>query len=398
VRKTDAAGSTALVRPRAVVVGALPGPRVRERLRAIMDLETVGLAEAGPTLLSQPLDVLLLDGSLPTPALARLVAGLAPPRGADPRPAVLVVSQQGRRARLETALSGHVDDYVNAGLGDGEVLERVRAALRVRGYLAELSRKNVELAALYDRVEAMAHRMAEELRLAANVQRSLLPPPLHHPCIDVAREFMPFREIGGDFYDLVPLSNTRLALGIGDVMGKGVPAALLAANLKACVRAQLQSGDVRSEDLVGRVGSLFREVSPKGLFATLFFWIFDLERGSLEYVNAGHDYPFLVRPNGTVRDLVEGGPVLGLLEHAQYERGSVVVETDDLFVFYSDGVTDRGNGDGESYGVERLKEAARRCRADAARIVLYTLLGEVQGWSGGTPAEDDMTLVVAKLR
>jgi phosphoserine phosphatase RsbU/P len=182
------------------------------------------------------------------------------------------------------------------------------------------------------------------------------------------------------------------------VMGKGVPAALMAANLKASVRAQVQGGDTAPEDVTRRVNRLFWDVTPQGLFCSLFFAVFDLQRGVLEYVNAGHHYPFLVRRDGRILDLVEGGTVVGLAEDSLYRRGTARLEPDDLVVFYSDGVTDRGSAEGELYGVERLKEAALRSRADTARIVLYSLLGDVQGWSAGTPAEDDSTLIVAKFR
>jgi sigma-B regulation protein RsbU (phosphoserine phosphatase) len=181
-------------------------------------------------------------------------------------------------------------------------------------------------------------------------------------------------------------------------MGKGVPAALLAANLKACLRGQLQSGVATPQEVVTGVNRLFWEVSPQGLFASLFFGVFDLRRGVLEYVNAGHDYPFQIGPEGSSVDLVTGGTVLGLMEHARYESGQVRLSSGDRVVFYSDGVTDRANRDGEAYGVERLKQVASRVRGDRARLALYTLLGEVQGWSGGQPADDDMTLVVARIK
>jgi sigma-B regulation protein RsbU (phosphoserine phosphatase) len=214
----------------------------------------------------------------------------------------------------------------------------------------------------------------------------------------VASEFMPVREIGGDYFDLLPLEAGRMALAIGDVMGKGVPAALLAANLKACLRAQVQAGGVAPEQTITRVNRLFWDVTPKGLFASLFFGVFDFEAGVFEYVNAGHDHPLLLRRDGGSFDLGTGGTVLGLVEGSSYERGRARFERDDLFVFFSDGLTDRANGNGDMYGVDRLREAAGRSRRDPARIVLYTLLGEVQGWSDGTPPEDDATLIVAKAR
>jgi sigma-B regulation protein RsbU (phosphoserine phosphatase) len=263
--------------------------------------------------------------------------------------------------------------------------------------LDELSRKNAELSELTARLEAISRRMSDELRLAANIQRSLLPPPFHHPRFELAREFLPFRELGGDYFDLVPLSANRFALAIGDVMGKGVSAALLSSNLKACLRAHLQTGEVPAEEMVSRVNRLFHEVTPKGLFASLFFGVLDVETGVLQFANAGHDYPFVVSPSGAIRDLTEGGTVLGLLPDSRYERGRVEVGQEDLLVFYSDGVTDRMNGVGEPFGLSRLKEAASRALQDPARIALYTLLGEVQAWSAGPP-EDDLTLVVARLR
>jgi sigma-B regulation protein RsbU (phosphoserine phosphatase) len=269
-------------------------------------------------------------------------------------------------------------------------------ALRTRSYLEELSRKNVELEELYARVGTMARRMGEELRLASHVQRSLLPPPLHHGSLDLASEFMPVREIGGDYFDVLPLEAGRLAIAIGDVMGKGVPAALLAANLKACLRAQVQAGGVAPEQTITRVNRLFWDVTPKGLFASLFFGVFDFQSGLFEYVNAGHDHPLLVHVSGEALDLGTGGTVLGLVEDSTYERGRVRFARDDLFVFFSDGLTDRANGRGEMYGSDRLRDAALRSRRDPARIVLYTLLGEVQGWSNGTLPEDDTTLIVAK--
>jgi phosphoserine phosphatase RsbU/P len=271
-------------------------------------------------------------------------------------------------------------------------------ASALQGALAELARKNAEIESLSARLEGMAGRMAEELRLASRIQRTLLPAPLAHPRLDLAAEFLPAREIGGDYYDAILLERGRLALALGDVMGKGVPAALLAANLKACLRAHVQAGAPAPAEILVRVNRLFRDVTPKGLFATLFFAVLDFEASTLEYVNAGHEPGLLVRPDGTQVELDRGGAVLGLLEYPAYETGKEAVRPDDVLVLWSDGVTDRGAPSGELFGRERLRAAAGRAHRDPARIALYTLLGEVQGWSGGRPPEDDQTLIVARVR
>jgi sigma-B regulation protein RsbU (phosphoserine phosphatase) len=380
---------------RGIVVGDHPGLDP-DSLRSELELRRGSIDDARVAVTANAVDVILLDGLLPAEALSRVLE-LAEDLGEKDRPVVVVLAHEGRRTNVESHLIGHPDDFVNAFRGSEALLARVRRALRTRAGLRELARKNAELEALYGRLEGLAGRMGEELRLAAHLQRSLLPPALQHSRLDVAREFLPFREIGGDYYDLIPLGPERIAFAIGDVMGKGVPAALLAANLKACLRAQLQAGEVSPGHLVGRVNRLFWEVTPKGLFASLVFALFDFAEETLHYVNAGHDYPFVVRADGALQDLVEGGTVLGLIEDSAYQQGSVRLERGDSVVFYSDGVTDRSNVRDEAYGSERLKEAAVRTRGDRARLALYSLLGEVQGWAGGAAAEDDMTLVVAKI-
>jgi serine phosphatase RsbU (regulator of sigma subunit) len=384
-------------RPRIALVGRLPGVRRRRLLTRAYDISAFGPEEA-TDLADAGFEVVLLDAALGTRALNGVLASLAG-RSETARPAVLLALRDGIRPRLRPAYHAVIDDVVAAGLGERQLLTRVHSAVRVRGWMSELSRKNAELQGLYGKLEILASRMAEELRLASNVQRSLLPAPLQHARLDVAREFIPFREIGGDLYDFVPLGPHRMAFAIGDVMGKGVGAALLAANLKASIRAQVEAENICPSALVAKVNRMFWDVVPNGLFASLFFGVFDLEASALAFVNAGHHYPFLMTAQGEVRDLVQGGTVLGLVEDSAYEQGSVAFQPEDLFVFYSDGVTDRANPQGDLFGVERLKDAAGRAGADSsARITLYSLLGEVQGWSGGAPAEDDMTLIVARAR
>jgi serine phosphatase RsbU (regulator of sigma subunit) len=384
-------------RPRLLLVGPLRGLRAGRQLRSALDTTTASPEDVVRLLPTSPPDALVLDASVEWERVEPMVRVLGALDDAS-RPAVVLFAPEERRPRPEAALLEAADDVLSTAPGDEELLSRLRRALRFRDCVEELSRKNAELETLYHRLETLAGRMAEELRLAGNVQRSLLPAPVQHARLELAREFIPFREIGGDYYDFLPLGPHRLALAIGDVMGKGVPAALLSANLKASVRAQLQGGELLPADLVVRVNRLFWDLTPNGLFASLFFGVFDLEAGTLDYVNAGHHYPFVVRGNGTVDELKEGGTLLGLVEESAYVSARVAVHPEEVLVFYTDGVTDRGSRDGELYGAERLKEAAVRNRKDPARIALYSILGEVQGWSGGLSADDDATLVIAKVR
>ncbi len=395
-RPPEAAPAPAESCPRLGFAGDWPAQLDRARLERACELELFPPDCDGPGTRLHELDALVVDARCAERALA-LLAGLPE---ADParRPAVVLVRERRAGALFDAGRPEGVDEVADLGGGTAELWQRVEAALRARRLLIELRRKNEEMGALNAQLEALASRLAEELRLAAAVQRSLLPPPLRHPRVDAAWEFLPCREIGGDYFDIVPLEGGRLALALGDVMGKGVPAALLAGNLKACLRAQLQDGPAEPARVVERVNRLYCDVSPRGRFATLFFGILDPEAGLLDFVNAGHDQPLLVRPGGEVERLAEGGTVLGLLPEGRYEAGQARLGAEDLLVLYTDGVTDRGTAGGEGFGLERLGESAGRVRADPARLALYSLLGEVQGHSGGQPPEDDLTLVALKLR
>jgi sigma-B regulation protein RsbU (phosphoserine phosphatase) len=140
-------------------------------------------------------------------------------------------------------------------------------------------------------------------------------------------------------------------------------------------------------------GNRCGEVTPKGRFASLFFGLFDFQRGSLEFVNAGHHYPFQVRSDGSLEDLVTGGTVLGLSYDSSYERGEVALEPGDLFVFYSDGVTDRGSTAGELSGIDA--SSRRRSGRDDGASPLRAI-GDLRLVCGTLPRR--MTLVVAKVR
>jgi len=376
-------------RPRALAVGPAA---LREELRGIVDLVPSTPDEAVRAIADGGVALLLVDAALPKGRLHGLLAAAAL---REPRPAVIAWTDGGRRL---PSLAGRVDDVIEGSVPAAEARARVSATLRLGRYLGEIAGHKAELALLRRQMDVQARRMAEDLRLASGIQRSLLPAPVDHPHLEIAREFLPYRDIGGDYYDFVPLGAAGMALALGDVMGKGVPAALLAATLKASVRSHLQTGEGSWQELVSRINRMFWEVTPVGLFASLFFGVVDAAGRVLDYVNAGHFHPFVLRRDGQVRDLDEGGAVLGLLEEAEYARGRIRLQPGDQIVFYTDGVIERADAEGEFYGIERLKDAARRSRGDAARIALYSMLGDLQDWSGGLPAEDDTTLIVVKVR
>ena len=278
---------------------------------------------------------------------------------------------------------------------------RVQAALRMRGYLDEIARQQAEMDDLRRQMDRLAQRMAEDLRLAAGVQRSLLPPPVDHTHLDLAREFMPFRDIGGDYYDFVPLGPQRPGARGRRRDGEGRARRAAGGNAqgrrsaRSCRRASRPGASS-----CRAINRMFWEVTPSGLFASLFFGVFDASGRSFEYVNAGHYYPFVLRRDGDVRatsSMVAPCWAWSSRPATIAGRSRLGAGRPDR-VLHATASPSAANPEGEHYGVERLKDAARRSRTDPARISLYSMLGEVQGWSGGLPPEDDATLIVVKVR
>ena len=259
---------------------------------------------------------------------------------------------------------------------------RVRGALRSRGCAGRAgaqergARRASTRAA---REPGQPHGRGAAPRRAAS-SAACCPPPLHHPASTSPASSFPCARSAATTTTSSPWARTGSPSPSGDVMGKGVPAALLAANLKAAC-APSSRGRSGARRARGRVNRLFWEVTPKGLFASLFFGVFDLEQGVLEYVNAGHDHPFVVRPDGCVAGPRRRGHGAGLIEESALRggRGSSSA-ADDLLVFFSDGVTDRANAHGELVR-GGAAQGGRRAQpgAIAARIALYSLLGRGPG-------------------
>jgi len=193
-------------------------------------------------------------------------------------------------------------------------------------------------------------------------------------------------------------------LAIGDVSGKGISAALLMASLQASLRGQALRGSADLADLMGHVNRLVYEASSADRFATIFYGHYDPKTRNLTYVNAGHNAP-LVLSNGSQRldeelhvvRLDSGGPPVGILPHFQYEQASISLRSGDLFVAFSDGISEAMNPAQEQYSEERLIESARSCFGLSASDTLSLLMQTTDGFVAGAKQHDDMTMLVVRV-
>ncbi len=239
-------------------------------------------------------------------------------------------------------------------------------------------------------------KMAEDLRRAAEIQRTLLPhvAPLVHG-LDIHGYSMPCRSVGGDYYDFIRMPGGKLGVIVGDVAGKGMPAALMMSSLQARVQMLAEEGGGVAA-LVSRLNRGVAANCPGNRFITFFMAIVTPETGNLEYCNAGHNPPWLVRAAGNVEALETGGPVLGILPQAPFLAGSATLEPGDALLLFSDGAPEARSADDEEFGDDRLLQELQTRAGSGAREIVQGMTEALERFMGTAAAVDDVTLVAVK--
>jgi sigma-B regulation protein RsbU (phosphoserine phosphatase) len=237
-----------------------------------------------------------------------------------------------------------------------------------------------------------------ELEDAREVQQQLL--PRAGPAIaglEYAGQCRPAASVGGDYYDFLPISDGRVGFAIGDVSGKGIPAALLMATLQASLRGLAISSPPALPQLMTSLNKLMYEATPSNRFATLFYGAYDPKSREFAYVNGGHNSPMVLRGTDVLR-LNEGGPAVGLFGPAKYEQSSVALQTGDVLVLFTDGVSEAMNEAMEEFGEERLMEVVRRGSALKTSELIEDVFESCDRFAAGAPQHDDMTMLVVRAQ
>jgi sigma-B regulation protein RsbU (phosphoserine phosphatase) len=245
---------------------------------------------------------------------------------------------------------------------------------------------------------AEREKQKRELEIAHEVQDRLFPqsyPPI--PGLDYAGACRPAMGVGGDYYDFIPLSKTQLGIAIGDVSGKGIPAALLMATLRAFLRGQTTQPQPDLTLVMTNLNRLVYESSLSSKYATFFYAEFDCVTREMTYVNAGHNPPMVFRKSGEVIRLETGGSVIGLMPVAAFDQGTIVLEPGDVFVGYTDGISEAMNAADDEWGEENMIDCVRPSRELEAMPLIERLMVSADAFVAGAPQHDDMTIVVARL-
>jgi phosphoserine phosphatase RsbU/P len=263
------------------------------------------------------------------------------------------------------------------------------------GFAIENSRLSLAIA----NETAQREVLNRELAIAREVQQRLFPQECPSiPGIDLVGVCRPAREVGGDYYDFFTLPRGILALAIGDVSGKGVPASLLMASLQASLRGQTLAGAADIDRLIANVNSLVYAASSVNRYATFFYAQYQPEGRLLTYVNAGHNPPILLHANLDVTRLEAGGPPVGLLPETSYEGASVEVKPGDLLLLFTDGISEAMNTADEEWGEERMLCALKNSSAAKPASIATTLFQAADEFTGSAPQHDDMTVVIARFQ
>ncbi len=240
----------------------------------------------------------------------------------------------------------------------------------------------------------------EDLHAAWIIQQNLLPKEMPRiPGFEVSAAMAPAKMVGGDYFDFLSFSDGRPAFAIADVAGKGLPAALLMANLQAIMRSQAVLASSCCECIVNANRMLLNLPVPEGRFITLFLALLDASTKRLFFCNAGHHPPILMRPDESFHKLCTGGRFLGVAgvsDEFPHDEGSVLLSGGDVLVIYSDGVTDASNEAAEQFGEKRLLENIRPLLGRPASEILSVLTENINRFVGKATAADDLTLMIIK--
>lgn len=239
-------------------------------------------------------------------------------------------------------------------------------------------------------------RLQTQLEVARQVQLELLPAADPHlEGFDISAYNFPTEEVSGDYYDWVRVYDDQIAIVIADVSGKGVPAALLMAFLRASLRAATHIGYAPHISM-SKVNYLLWESIERNQFVTAFYGILDVTNRTLAYSNAGHNPPLMIDANGNVRLEKRGGVPLGMFRDSRYYEYYTSIEPGHIFVLYTDGATEAMNPAGEEYGLDRLTETIRRARTLPAREMIDSIHRDLMEWTDGLGAPDDVTFFIVK--
>jgi sigma-B regulation protein RsbU (phosphoserine phosphatase) len=240
------------------------------------------------------------------------------------------------------------------------------------------------------------NKITEQLQVAREIQKSFQPSkPLKYPGYDFDAINIPSQEVGGDYFDFIPIVDNQLGITIADVSGKGLPASLIMASFRASLIAEIRN-NYAIRTILRKVNNLICESVEKGKFVTAVYGVLDMKNRIFTFSNAGHNPPILLRATGEVEFLSTGGWTLGIMAEREYEERPIHIRDGDILVLYTDGVTEAESPKDELFGTERLVELVKTNRHRTSREMQETIVSEIVRFRDPESQPDDLTIVIIK--
>jgi len=355
---------------------------------------TVKVATTGALALKiaakQPPDIILLDVMMPEMDGYEVCRRLK----SDPATAeipIIFLTAKDQTADEAEGFSLGAADYIHKPVNPQILKARVATHVALKRSIDDLHELSEALALAKERME-------NELNVAHDLQKSMLPdvvPASHH--FELCASMDAAREVGGDFYDYFMPNDEELWFCVADVSGKGVPSALFMAMTKILLKSRSQD-DRTSSKVMTRVNSILAEDNPECMFVTVFLGVLQVSSGTVTYTNAGHNLPLIKRANGTVETVPDlHGPILGVQEGIEYGESSIELGPEDTLLVYTDGVTEAMDIEEQLYSGSRLENLLLSIERPTAESLLKTVLTSVDEFAVGAEQADDITMIALRF-
>jgi sigma-B regulation protein RsbU (phosphoserine phosphatase) len=330
-------------------------------------------------------DIIITDLMLPDLDGMEIVSRV---KQIQPHAIVVMITGHGSIEKAVEAIKAGADDYIPKPLDGNEVVMKLEKA-------SEMKR-------LRDENLLFQKHLERELETARKIQQSLLPqsPPIVAG-LDIGIYNQTATQVGGDFYHLTMLfSGGEMGIAIGDVAGKGMPAALIMANIQASIRMYSES-KYSPKEIMRKLNDHLCPICQlieEHRFVTLFYGVLDTENQCFVYCNAGHNYPLVFKENGTIYELSDNGDIpCGIFENILYEEGNIKLEKNDIMLFYTDGIIEAMNLNNEMFGEDRLRNIVLKNRNLCPDDIISCIYEKMSDFIGDSVQYDDITMMVIKL-
>jgi sigma-B regulation protein RsbU (phosphoserine phosphatase) len=347
--------------------------------------------EALTTLLKQKdIDIILSDINMPEMDGLTLLAKVNEMQ--NPALKCIMVSAYGDMSNIRQAMNNGAFDFATKPIDLDDLSVTIEKAAEQIDYIKKSQAEHTQLESL-----------KTDLAVAGDIQQAILPrifPPFpeDEDVLDLAALMTPAKDVGGDFYDFFRIDKDRIGVVIADVAGKGVPAAIFMAVSRTLIRAIGMQG-YEPDVCLTKANSLLCQESVDQMFVTVFYAIYNLRTGVLDYCNGGHNSPYIIRSGGQVEAMpISQNCLVGVIEGVTYKKEQTQLQEGDMLVMYTDGVNEATNTTFEEYGDDRMEKLLGQLNVNSCREVIDRQLADVRAFANGAEQSDDITLLALKRK